>query len=221
MRKLLALLTACMMLFTVSVAAANGGFVLSPSTNLAPEIVDSRVDSEDCLATLVITPYIHRDTLDAEGLSEIEDAYATIAANPNLSKLTKDLTAKAEALGIPVTALAVSDLFDISTKDCEPDEHEDHGQFHITLSLDTAKSFVALIHYMDGEWTVVDNAKVEGTELTFSVEDFSPFAIVVNTYGESDPPMTGDIYLISACAAVMAASAVAFVAVYKKSKRAQ
>lgn len=221
MKKLLVLLTACVMLFTVSVAAANGGFVLSPPTNLAPEIVDSRVDSEDCVAVLVITPYIHRDTLDLEGVEELEEAYATIAANADLSKLTKDLTAKAEALGIPVTALAISDLFDISKKNCDPDEHEGHGQFHITLSTDTSKNFVALIHYMNGEWTVVDNAKVEGTELTFSVGDFSPFAIVVNTYGESDPPMTGDIYLISACAAVMAASAVAFVAVYKKSKRAQ
>lgn len=221
MKKLLFLFVACVMVFTVTATAANGGFVSSPSTNLAPELVDARVDSEDCLATVILTAYIDRHELSAEDRAALEDAYATIAANADLTKLTKDLIAKAEALGIATTALSVSDLFDISLINCEPDVHAEHGSFHITLKAETAKNFVALLHYMNGEWSVVDDATVDGTELSFSVDSFSPFAIVVNTYGESEPPVTGDAYLIGACAAVMAVSAVAFAVAYKKSRKTE
>ena len=63
-------------------------------------------------------------------------------------------------------------------------DHDDHDNFEVVLAAETLENFVALLHMKsDGTWELIENADVtgEGTHLTFTVDSFSPFAIVVNT----------------------------------------
>jgi hypothetical protein len=70
----------------------------------------------------------------------------------------------------------------------------------------------------DGVWELVSDAKIEqdGDHLVFSVDSFSPFAVVVDTTGES--PRTGDSVMIIS-AIVLAVSVVALAAITVKRKK--
>ena len=166
---------------SLSVCAEVGGFIESPSNNQAPQLIEGTNVSEDCVAQLIISAYADRDDLPEDIREKLEEAYKIIRENPDLSALNEDLIELAANIGISVTDLAVSDMFDISATDCE--SHEDHGHFDITLKSDTLKNFVCLLHYYNGEWRIVDNAEVtnNGTHLEFDEDEFSPFAIVVST----------------------------------------
>ncbi len=220
MKKLLLLcLTVVMALsMTLTVFADNGGFLISPSLNKAPRMIGFRPGSEDCEAEIVITPYAERKKLSAEGKAEIEAAYDSIKGTTDLSTLTADLTAIAASMNISVKDLAVSDLFDMTYINCTHEEHEEHGYFTITLQADTLKGFVSLLHYDNGTWEVVSDAQADGDEITFKIDDFSPFAIVVDTTAAPAPTGVSAVG-IYVCVAVMAVSAVAFVICMKKSKR--
>ena len=79
------------------------------------------------------------------------------------------------------------------------------------------------MHKHNGKWTVVDNATLapDGVHLTFSVDDLSPFAVVVETdSGSERPPQSGDSLPFAAIFTFVLASALAVVAVvgYKKKK---
>ena len=189
MKKVLIVCIAIVILFSMTVSAfATGAFVSSPSANRAPALVGCENESEDCVSELIVTAYGDRDDLSAEARKGIEAAYAAIRGAKNLGELNPELIAIAQALGISIDDLAVSDLFDISETECEG--HEDHGRFDITLKPESLKNFVCLLHYYNGEWTIVENAEVthNGEHLEFEEKEFSPFAIVVNT---ADP--SGDV----------------------------
>jgi len=196
-----------------SATAAPGGFISSPSGNIAPEILEFTMDGEDCSAALTVTPYSQRENLNDIGLEEIEDAYDDIIGAPDITVLTPELKDLAEDLGIPDENLAVSDLFDISLNDCE---HTDgHGNFSIKLKAETLENFVGLMYKHDGEWKVVEGAAVTGSDkdiLTFKSDEISPFAIIVNSEGSHVvAPPTGDanislyiiLMVISAAALVL------------------
>lgn len=50
----------------ISVFATTGGFVSSPSGKPAPELVDGKNESEECVAKIVITAYSDRDKLSED-----------------------------------------------------------------------------------------------------------------------------------------------------------
>lgn len=194
MKKFLALFLALIMAFAVgmTVFAEPGNFVQSPSANEGPELIEGENEDEDCEAILVITPYRDRDTLPEKALSDMEYVYNLIASGVDLTTLCAEFKAFVESLGLTGDDLAVSDLFDISYYSCE--EHEDHGYFRIRLSEDALENFVGLLHYNNGKWEFIDNAKVleDGKTLEFRVKDFSPFAVVVDTSaGSAVSPETG------------------------------
>lgn len=195
MRKIITVFLAVVMLVsaTLTVVAAPGNFVKSPSTNPAPELIKGENVSDDCSAELIITAYVNRDQLPEELRLQIEEAYRMIVENPDLSALNAKLAELAEELGVEVTDLAVSDLFDIHYVNCG--DHDGHGHFDITLKADTLKNFVCLLHYYNGEWRIIEDAKViNDTHLEFTEDEFSPFAIVVNTSEEDpDAPQTNDM----------------------------
>lgn len=179
---MICLVLAVTLCLSLSVSAATGGFVSSPSGNNAPEIVRYENKSPDCTASLVVCAYADRDQLSPEARREIEEAYATIRGTQDLSTLNAQLGAIAAKLGVPVSDLAVSDLFDISCI-ADGENHEEHAAFEILLKAETLPNFVALLHFQDGEWEIVEDAKIVNDEnyLSFEGDDFSPYAIVVYT----------------------------------------
>ena len=121
MRKIIAVCLMVIMLasLTLSVFSAPGGFIQSPSNNPAPEITEAINESEDCLAQLIITPYIDRDTLPEEDRIIIESIYKQVVENKDLSAIYEELANIAAKLDIDVKDLAVSDLFDIRLINCD------------------------------------------------------------------------------------------------------
>ncbi len=208
--------------------ATPGAFVQSPSLNPAPRLISFSVDSEECEAEIKVTPYSQRETLSDEAEAEIEEAYNIIVNTDDLGTLTADLMALAEANGIESEYLAVSDLFDVDYFGCTHTDHKDlHGYFTIVLEADTLKNFVGLLHYDNGEWELVSDAKAEGNRLSFRIGEFSPFAIVVDTTPEASQPgdtqpggvQTGDNSIIYVWGAVAALSGAAIVVLAAKSKK--
>ena len=223
MKKFITVLLVFTMVMSLSLAvvAAPGAFQESPSKNQAPELVESGNESEDCLARIIITAYANRDQLPEDTRKAIEDAYKIILESNVTGSLDEVLKPFADTLGIEVSDLAVSDLFDISMVGC--DVHEGHGNFHIKLKADTLKNFVCLLHFCNGEIRVVKDAKVvhDGECLEFTEDEFSPFAIVVNTAAQEPiTPPTGDSYMIFAVVAAVSALVLVVLVIKQKKDRA-
>ena len=222
MRKIITVCLAVIMLVsvTLSVVAAPGNFVKSPSTNPAPELIEGVNESEGCTAQLIITPYIERDTLPEEDRLIIEGVYKQIVESPYLSALTEDLIDVAAKLGVEVKDLAVSDLFDVRYIGC--DIHQYHGIFRIKIKAETLDNFVCLLHFHEGEYHIVEDAKVteDGDYLVFTTNKLSPFAIVVNTSEENpDAPQTNDLFPIYvSIAAVSGLMLIGLAITYKKER---
>ena len=218
MKKIFAIAMVLVMLVCINVTAwaVPNGFVSSPSSQPGPGLVGFESESDDCTADLDLIPYSEREKLDEEDRKQIEDAYEDITNAKDLTELTDALKKIAEQLGIDPADLAVSDLFSIIYTDCL--DHDEHGNFDITLKPETTKGFVSLIRLNGDKWEVVDGAKVSGNHLVFNSDAPYPFAIVVNTGSAHTSPDTGDnsavFYLI-----VMIASASGLAFVWKKSKQ--
>lgn len=221
MKKALAICLALVMAVSAAmmVFAAPGGFVSSPSGNEAPVIITVSYEDGSCNPKVVVTPYSERDTLEEEKEEDMNEAYDEIAANKNLSGLCSELSSVAAAKNIPVSRLAVSDLFDISAY--HNGDHDFCGSITVKVGTETLRNFVALLHRdADGTWEVVPGVVVnveEGT-ITFSADDFSPYAIVVDTGSNAIPDTGADIYIP---AIAMIASAVSLVFVLFSMKKKQ
>ncbi len=223
MKKVLAICLMMVMVLSMSVNvfAAPDGFVSSPSGNPAPKVVDFDPSDEECTAQLVITPYGDRHDLSDVLRAMFEKAYNSIVNSDDLTKLNAELAKIAADKNITGADLAVSDLFDIHVTGC--DYHDEHVDFDITLDADALRHFVGLLHMnKDGVWELVTDAEVvnNGEHLKFSVDSFSPFAIVVDTSsGTTDTPQTGDNSMIHIYAIIMAVSALAVIVIAVKSKK--
>lgn len=220
MKKALAIILSLVIVICAGVMAfAQGGFVSSPSGNDAPEVEEVVYEDGSCNPVIVVTPYRERDTLDEEKEEDMNEAYDDIAANEDLSNMCPELKTVAAEKGIPVSRLAVSDLFDVSAY--HNGDHDYCGTITITLSAETLKNFVALIHYnSDGTWNVVPNVIVNFDEstITFAAGDFSPYAVVVDTAADSAPNTGSSIYIP---AIVMVVSAVSLAVVLFSLKKKQ
>lgn len=194
MKKLLSVCLVLVMVICFGVTAlAEGGFVNSPSLNPAPENEGSNV--------VLITPYFDRNTLSDAERTALENAYNSINSTQNLSDLNKELNG---------AKLGVSDLFNVSASSSNAQS--------LTLKADTLDNFVALMVYVNGEWKIVDGAKVKNGKLVFTAKDFGPYAVVVDTNGTTSPQtginevvntsatsltVYGVIMLVSACGAFL------------------
>ena len=217
----IALIVTMVLSMTMAVIAAPGAFQESPSKNQAPVLVDFNSNSEDCSAQVVVTAYADRSTLPAENLEKIQEAYKIILESNVTGALDPVLKPFADSLGINISDLAVSDLFDVRTVGC--DVHDNHGPFHVTLKSDTLKNFVCLLHFYDDEIRVVKDAKVvhNGECIEFTEDEFSPFAIVVNTVAqEPSTPPTNDGYMIFAAVALVSALLLLVLVIKQKKNRA-
>ncbi len=220
MKKILSVVLALFIFMSMglTVFAAPGTFLESPSNNPAPELTEATNESEDCTADVVITGYSDRENLSDELRKQLDDAYGSIASATDLTKLNDDLAKIAKDKNIPGSSLAVSELFDMHYIDCET--HDEHGNFIITLKPETLKNFVGLMQYINGEWKLVKNAKViNGNQLSFKVKDLSAMAIVVNPDADKPSTQTGDNSKIIIYIVIMAISAAAIAIIMVRSKK--
>ena len=223
MKKVLAICLTMVMVMSMSVTvlAAPGSFVSSPSGNPAPTVVDFDPSDDDCTGRLVVTLYGDRYDLSDALRSLFEKAYKSIENSDDITKLNAELAKISANKNIDGADLAVSDLFDIHVTVC--DYHDEHVDFDITLDADTLNRFVGLLHMnKDGVWELVTDAEVvnNGEHLKFSVDSFSPFAIVVDTSsGTSVAPQTGHNSMIHIYLIVMALSTLAVIGIAVKSKK--
>lgn len=220
MKKVLVVFLSFVMLASMSltVFAAPGVFVTSPSGNPAPKLDSFTPGSSDCNGKLIITPYSERDTLPSDQKDAIEKAYKSIASTDDVSTLNSELSKISSGKAREAAKLAVSDLFNAHIEGCT--EHEKHVGSEVVLSAETLERFVALIRFNDnGEWEIVSSAEVinDGKSLKFSSDSFGPFAIVVNT--QIDTPRTGDATMTYVCVTVMALCALALVVIAVKSRK--
>lgn len=180
MKKLLSVILAIMVCVSVCTSVSAVGFVSSPSTNEGPKVIESSNQTEDCEADIVVTPYSERDTLSVEKRELIEYVYDQIVNSVQSQEFAEIIEKLAKDKGVKKENLSVSDLFDLSYVNCT--DHDEHGHFRIKLKADTLKNFVALLHFDGENWNVIKDAKVvDEVYLVFTADDFSPFAIVVNT----------------------------------------
>lgn len=225
MKKVLAIILALVVVvcagFTIAAFAAPGGFVSSPSGSEGPEIVEVVHSEDSCEPELVLTPYKDREELNEEKEDDMNKAYDEIAANEDLTKLCPELKNVAAAKGIPTENLAVSDLFDLSAYHTRND-HEYCGTTTITLGAETIKKFVALLHRDPDtdKWEVVDGVIVDrvNNTITFSAQEFSPYAIVIDKTIDTMPDTGSNLYVP---AVMMVVSAVSLAGVLISLKKKQ
>ncbi len=221
MKKFLTVLLTIAMVLTLGVSAFANAFVESPSNNRDPRLIRFTVDG-DCDGEIIITPFSKRATLPSDELSEIGAAYNEIKATTDLTVLVPALSEIAKKNNINTAKLAVSDLFDLRVEGCTKEAHKTngHGTFTIVVEDQYLSGYVALLHRHEGQWHVVSNATVNGKEITFEIEEFSPFAIAVNS--DTHVPPTSDNYMIwiwIAVAAVAATGCVVFMVLSKKGSK--
>lgn len=221
MKKIFTMSMVVMLVIAMAVSSfAAGAFVASPTGIAAPKLVNATNENLDCLAELVIESYDNRASLGEASLAKMNAAYKSIKETDDLSTLNADLAAIAEKYNIPSTALAVSDLFDISHVGCA--NHANCGAFTITIRPNTVENFVALMHFNGTSWELVETTVVDGC-LTFTVSDFSPFAIIAHD-GTGEAPLSSaavaGIAGGSIGAVVVVGAVVAAVMLQKKKKKA-
>lgn len=193
MKKLLFLPLLSLLLLSMSLSAfAAGGFVVSPSGNEPPEIIDKELP-EGCTAEVIVTPYSDRVSLGEEGRKRIEDAYRDIVGAEDIGELNDKLASVAEELNINTKDLSVSDLFNIHIEGC--DDHDLHGAIAVRMKAETLENFVSLLYYNGDTWEFIDASVIgqEGNILAFDFELEGPYAVVVDTSGSgTKPPQLGD-----------------------------
>lgn len=222
MKKVLAICLAVVMVISAGVMAfAQGGFVSSPSGNKAPVIVTVTYGDGSCRPEIIITPYVDRETLEEYKEQAMIDAYNEILNCDNLADLCAALITLAAELGRDVRDFAVSDLFDISAYHNLP--HDYCGTITLTLNSETLTNFVGLLHRnSEGVWELIPDVVIDYDKntITFTVRDFSPFAIVVDTAAEDAPNTGSSIYVPAIVMCVSAISLAAVLISLKKKQRA-
>lgn len=195
MKKTFALVLVLILALSLSIPvfAATGGFLSSPTRN--PAILVSGTSSDENFnGELVITPYPNRDNLSEEEKKDLDAAYSDIAANSNLSDLIPNIGSYSSNKGVPVKALAVQDLFYVHATDTSAEK----ASYDLTLKIASSDKFVALAHYSNGKWSVVDSAKIDADgNLTFKTENLGAFALVVNASASSNPNTSDSLIGIS------------------------
>lgn len=169
--------------------------------------------SDKITDALVYTDYPERDTIIADSSrNEMNLAYAEVTRTEgHMEKILPQIASIAAQKGFAIEDCSVEKLFDLTYYLVNPDfvYSRDYRRVHIELNDDNIEDkFVCLLHRMDGAWTVVDNAHVTGSTLTFEAAALSPFALVVADIGsafDSDgkqAPKTGDNTLTWAATAI-------------------
>ncbi len=219
MKKIIALIAAIAMVFSLSVvaSAASDDFLKSPTNPSAPTIVETVTPSGDEVNDFFVTSYGNRLTLNNAQKMTFELGYNSIISAPSVSNLNAGLSSIANKLNIGLGNLAIGDLFFAGY------ENETEAKpVKMRLASGNFKNFVALMHFVNGEWSIVDGVTVDKNgHLTVSTDLTGPFAVVVNkeaavSDGTTTSPQTGDTANAFVLTVVMLGAAFVAVKSFKK-----
>ena len=169
MKKVFSILMVSVMIVAMGITAfaVPDNFVSSPTANQAPVVSDVSSSDENFKGEIVVTPYASRNNLAAEKLDEIQGAFSGITSAADLTAVSAGLRTIAANRNIAPANLAVSDLFDLS--EYNDDGYQRNGTVTVTLKSSSFRNFVALLHYVNSQWEIVENARLgaDGETLTF------------------------------------------------------
>ena len=168
MKKVFSCLLAVVLLASICIVAFADDVV--PSVEPAPvgPSISAAVDADgnDVTDAIVITDYADKDTLPEEKQEQLdaaaealEDLDALLEGNEELKALIGDADVDAES------------LFDISVVG------DVALPVQLTLELENADSFAALLHFVDGEASVLET-KVDGDLLEMVLEEVGAYAVL-------------------------------------------
>lgn len=175
MKKLIVFALVLAMALAVPTAALADSFISSPSNQNTPTTSNQHV---------TVTGFGERNTLPDKAREDLESAYEDIKKADDVTDLTEDLEDVLKDAGVSPEDAAVGSLFDITT---------DEGfEGKIDLTSEQFEDFEALLYYDGEEWHVVEDAKVDGKNLTFTSMGDGTYAVVVSTDNAPPAPPTGD-----------------------------
>lgn len=214
MRKILAVFLTLIVILTMSVSvfAEPGAFVESPSANGAPVLMEEYSDDG-----VKITAYRNRAVeLNASQVADFEKAYKSIVGAADLTTLVAAVSDVAEEFQVEIDELAVSDLFYVSLKGGE--ESFNGIRYKLRLRADTFANFVCILRMENGEWHLVEETEVIGTEvIEFVADEVGSYAVVVSVGdapvypGAPDDDRTGNVWVtIGIILAILATLAIIF-----------
>ncbi len=179
MKKIIAILFSiiCVLSLAVPTFAENSYFDESPTGKPTPSLGEG-------VENVTIVGYGNRDTLTDEQRVLFEAAYNSIATPTD--NMNQVLATLADKYGIDIADLAISDLFYLA------ETAEVEGAHSIELSSENFDKYVALLSYENGEWKILDDAKVdENGNLVFDSENLGVHAVVIRTDGQVTTPDEG------------------------------
>lgn len=168
MKKVLSCLLAVLLLASFSVMAFAADPVPSvEAEEVVPAVAEALdADGNDVASSIVITDYADKDTLpeaaqeQLDGAAEaLKDLAAIIEGNEDLKELVGDKDVDVES------------LFDISTVG------EVSLPVDLKLELDNADNFAALLHFVDGEATLVET-EAEDEAVSLVLEEVGSYAVL-------------------------------------------
>lgn len=180
MKKIVLFLMVLALMMSLSLTV-SANFVPSITAKPAPE-VSGATDESGKEIQMIVVSYADVESLPEEAKQAMKEAYQQIIDAENIAELSKEIKKEIEAAAkeadVSENALIASDFFDLSPADLGA-ANED-GLYNVSLAVPSLKNFVCLLHFVDGEWEVVSNAKVsaDGKNLEFSVDGFSPFVVI-------------------------------------------
>ena len=186
MKKIFAILLAVMLMASLTVTAfadnvpspqQGGNTPVAPGAPAAEENVDEEVvdlslesvidaNDEDITPDVALRLLSEAASLNEEDKAVFDEGYNKLMDAENLADVNEDLK---EAAGDE--EISLSEVFFL-----EGDE-ETAFPATVTLKYSNVDNFLALLHYVDGEWVWVD-VEVEDGNLVFDTDSFGTFAIV-------------------------------------------
>ena len=168
MKKVLSCLLAVLLLASFSVMAFAADPVPSvEAEEVVPAVAEALdADGNDVASAIVITDYADKDTLPEAAQEQLDaaaealkDLAALIEGNEDLKELVGDKDVDVES------------LFDISTVG------EISFPVDLKLELENVDNFAALLHFVDGEATLVET-EVEDEAVSLALEEVGSYAVL-------------------------------------------
>ena len=168
MKKALACLLAIAILASLGITAFAAEVPSVEAEDLVPAVAEAvDADGNDVADAIVITDYEDKDTLPEDAQKQLDDAAealkdlaALVEGNDELKELLNGAEADCES------------LFDISIVG-------DEIKLPVEMKLELANpdNFAALLHFVDGEATLVETA-LEEENLVFTLEETGVYAVL-------------------------------------------